>query len=915
MFALMVITRNRLARRDVTFGKVTLAQSSFLLSVLLPSILSAILLAEMLGSDPLGKLFDKLGGQCNPLAPVIIERIEENSPAATAGLKKDDIILKIAESNLDSIDDLSGGIAKPSTADIPITFTRSGQELSTSLKAELKFPKDDKDTSPLLVLRPLGIWLTQGWLQPRRGAWWFGAAGALAGGLVYLISYVAAWITIRTRFGLTDFFAWSISGCVYGALVAFAFYLDLRLPGAGGPELATMMFLDSPALPLTVGVPWILGSQLLAQFIFVGLSSFDSASDLDREWMGRCGGWILIAALTFFLISFLVFGALILLLQSSYIDAVREFVKVTVVPISGLSGIATAFLGKSGLTELAPNAAKQRWVKRVANIVLLIAAPLFVAGLIFMLSLTIDKLFIGTLLFEDFSISAGEPEDKVRQGFSAVWTEYLGPLLLATTVFGVSALLASWFVNINRFSLHAFYRNRLIRAFLGASRTRRPDLFTGFDDEDNPKLARLWPRKDAGIWQPFHVINMTLNLVSTKQYSWQERKAAPFTATPLHCGTGSLIETCERRGRNLRARNAPGAVVLFSNSVAVRKAMAVMRRAVRKITLRLPLQLRAKRRAYWIAQSQQAVVTVSRGAYRAAADYGGGISLGTAMAISGAAVSPNMGYHTSPTITFLMTMLNVRLGWWLGNPAYERKAAYKDDGPVWAIVPILEELLGATTEGRKYVYLSDGGHFENLGLYEMVRRRCRFILVVDAGCDRTFSFEELGNAVRKISVDLGVPVQFFGMENLRARSEEASSSHSTQAYHAVGVIDYRVIDGAVSNGIIIYIKPCYYGTEGSGIRGYAISHPDFPHQSTLDQWFTESQFESYRSLGFAIMDDILKQAYHATVGCEDFGLEAVFTALLNKAISKQGIELQTNEITGRAGDRRSEGGMDVTLPP
>ena len=149
--------------------------------------------------------------------------------------------------------------------------------------------------------------------------------------------------------------------------------------------------------------------------------------------------------------------------------------------------------------------------------------------------------------------------------------------------------------------------------------------------------------------------------------------------------------------------------------------------------------------------------------FRPSLEYGGGapfgLSLGTAMAISGAAASPNMGYHSSPSITLLLALFNVRLGWWLGNPGKEGEKTYKDEGPATAIVPLAEETFGLTTDDKPYVYLSDGGHFENLGLYEMVRRRCRFIVAIDAGCDPDFAFEDLGNAVRKIFIDLGIRIQ------------------------------------------------------------------------------------------------------------------------------------------------------------
>src|SRR5262249_11167637 len=146
-----------------------------------------------------------------------------------------------------------------------------------------------------------------------------------------------------------------------------------------------------------------------------------------------------------------------------------------------------------------------------------------------------------------------------------------------------------------------------------------------------------------------------------------------------------------------------------------------------------------------------------------------GISLGTAMAISGAAASPNMGYHSSPSVTLLLALFNARLGWWLGNPGPEGETTYKDDGPATAIIPLAEETFGLSTDDRPYVYLSDGGHFENLGLYEMVRRRCRFIVAVDAGCDPAFAFEDLGNAVRKIFIDLGIRITFKDLDKLKNR--------------------------------------------------------------------------------------------------------------------------------------------------
>ena len=157
-------------------------------------------------------------------------------------------------------------------------------------------------------------------------------------------------------------------------------------------------------------------------------------------------------------------------------------------------------------------------------------------------------------------------------------------------------------------------------------------------------------------------------------------------------------------------------------------------------------------------------------------DHAAGISLGTALAISGAAASPNMGYNSSPLVTLLLALFNVRLGWWLGNPGPQGEPSYyRSDGPKIAIEPFIAEMFGLTTDDGRYVYLSDGGHFENLGLYEMIRRRCRCIVVSDAGCDPEYGFEDLGNAVRKIAIDLGVYISFSELREIKRRARRTTA--------------------------------------------------------------------------------------------------------------------------------------------
>jgi hypothetical protein len=234
--------------------------------------------------------------------------------------------------------------------------------------------------------------------------------------------------------------------------------------------------------------------------------------------------------------------------------------------------------------------------------------------------------------------------------------------------------------------------------------------------------------------------------------------------------------------------------------------------------------------------------------YRPSKGYADAITLGTAVAISGAAASPNMGYHSSPVIAFIMTLFNARLGSWLGNPGAAGGKAWKHAGPTSATGSLVREAFGLTNDTSKWVYLSDGGHFENLGLYEMVRRRCRYLVVLDGGCDPGLTYGDLGNALRKIRIDLKIPVQF----------DEASlqALRDKTARFALGRIRYDAVDGAVPDGYLVYVKPLIRGNEAPDIASYYADHPDFPHESTANQFFSESQTESYRALGAQTITEI-----------------------------------------------------------
>ena len=269
--------------------------------------------------------------------------------------------------------------------------------------------------------------------------------------------------------------------------------------------------------------------------------------------------------------------------------------------------------------------------------------------------------------------------------------------------------------------------------------------------------------------------------------------------------------------------------------------------------------------------------------YRSTRSYGGPISLATAVAISGAAVSPKMGYHSSPVVAFLLTLFNIRLGWWLGNPGHAGQATFKNPAPKLMLGPLISEAFGLSGVGNPYVYLSDGGHFDNLGLYEMVRRHCGHIIVIDAGADQNVAFFDLGNAVHKIRVDLGVEIRMSDRMFIKPRVKDKDKSPSG-AYCAVGRIEYG---SGLPAGRLLYIKPCIYEGEPLDVASRASRCPDFPHESTADQFFSESQFESYRALGQHIIEAIRKEPCWEYLRLDDF-MEQARAHIWNQGVSNNG---------------------------
>lgn len=571
----------------------------------------------------------------------------------------------------------------------------------------------------------------------------------------------------------------------------------------GSAWLLTNLFSEAARLwnAVTLGPPLVILVFSATIALHIGLMGRDFP-DARREWWSRLGGWLLMVVVVWVGWFGIALGAPLVLHSAQ----VSEWVRWSLASGWLASTLAGVLVGKS------PAVGKQHprnWV----DLVIRITPAVFVVGLLTLLSLLIDS-------FLNFSISRQLPAYICDRGpagthfsHSIACHVYMmnlsldGRLLfyMFLGLLGMTVLL-SLRVDINEFSLHHLYRNRLIRCYLGASnRTRKPQPFTGFcagDDLALKALAPSHPDPDGiGYRGPYPIINAALNLVAGKELAWQKRKAASFVFTPRFCGyelpvLEAITDDC---GADPDHR--------------------------------------------------------LNGCYRPTARFagaGGGTSLGTALAISGAAASPNMGYHSSPPLAFLLTVFNVRLGWWMGNPARSR---WMNPSPRFGLRYLAQELFGFAGAESSFVYLSDGGHFENLGLYELVRRRCRLILACDATQDGAYAFSDLGGAIRKCYTDLGIPIA-MDVNPIRPHQDPARS-----LWHcAIGTIHYERADCHATPGTLIYLKASLTGDESTDLLSYHSQHPDFPHQSTADQWFDESQFESYRRLGHHTVKTVFQEA-------------------------------------------------------
>jgi len=529
---------------------------------------------------------------------------------------------------------------------------------------------------------------------------------------------------------------------------------------AQGPEGNWLAYIWGPSM--------VLYAFSLTVVILIGMLGRQSKEGV-REWWSRFGAWLIIYGVGWMIVSAAAsFGPLlsaVLFQESTW----KWGASLT----GGWLGTTLAGLLAANSDSTGKRAAKSTKSK-VLEFIARIAPFIFIFGLLVAIATVLHLVILNA----SNSVWTNMADLQHRHWLLMDSANHF----VVAILIGVCAALMLLFamrVDINEFSLNAFYRSRLVRCYLGATRvndpTRSPQNFTGFDDNDDLFLTKL----TAG---PVHIVNCALNLGGSKDLALHTRHSAIFTLTPLRCGT---------RYRDL---------------------------------------------GYWSTAEfcgPNAIPT-----------------LGQAIAVSGAAASPNMGYHTSPVVAFVMTIFNVRLGWWFPNPKCRKPG---NSSPWFSLRYLISELFGGANDQSSYVAVSDGGHFENLAAYELIKRQCRLIIISDAECDSEYGFEGLGRLIRMCKVDFNVTVT-IDVNPIRL----ADSGWSTSRW-AVGSIRYP---DQAEPGTLIYLKASMTGEESTDVQQYKSAHSTFPHESTGNQFYAEDQFESYRALGYDIATQAMQVFRH-----------------------------------------------------
>ncbi len=511
---------------------------------------------------------------------------------------------------------------------------------------------------------------------------------------------------------------------------------------------------DFAPVTATFGPPLLLLAFVFANALETGLMGawFEEG---DREWWASITGYVLFWSTAWCVVFGLVYFGPLLVLTPIADGSLQTLLHSSLVLGWLATTVGGVMAGKNAGSESSGNGS------RPLRLFATLAPWVFLIGLLILAS-----------LFCAWVLWFIEPEANRHNGANWFVNTFGQPtarsLWGAVAVCLIVALSTGLMVSVNLFSLHALYANRLIRCYLGASRPK------------SRWLGRDWTRtnRDRQGWLP---------LIR----DWGPGRGGAPTAIPSDAEpprrenylTG-FDSTDDLPMRDLRIGPARKGAEEDPQQPYVGPLLVV----------NTALNLVGGDELAWQERKAESFVINpyhcgSKSTGYARTDDADELTVGRAMAVSGAAASPNMGYHSYPPLTALMTIFNVRLGWWIQNPSRPNfRDKWTADSPKrWR--RLLDEMLGKTNERGAYVYLSDGGHFENLGAYELVRRRCRYIVVCDSSADPEFAFEDLGNLIRRVRNDFGIRID-IDINRLRPLPNE----HRSSWHCAIGTIRYEDVD-------------------------------------------------------------------------------------------------------------------------
>jgi hypothetical protein len=389
--------------------------------------------------------------------------------------------------------------------------------------------------------------------------------------------------------------------------------------------------------------------------------------------------------------------------------------------------------------------------------------------------------------------------------FAQGWQMWL-LFLLPLAAFFLATARNVEFLNLS--SLHAFYQARIVRSYLGAANGARLGAGPGalsalgevppvlpvrrrhipVDDlnaEDDIALEHYRPQDCGG---PVHLLNVCINQTRDPRGGLfnQDRRGLP-----LSVASGGLIKVSQERWERPPAQGLP--------------------------------------------------------------------SLGGWMAISGAAIAPGLGNLTRGGISALATFAGIRLGYWW-NVSARTGAEHRWPRLFVKSCGVLSETFGSFLGGRgDNWFLTDGGHFENTGAYALLAERAQVIVLADCGADPRYGFDNLEDLVRKARIDLQADILFQRPRRATAATgdipaglarfgslNDLASPEST-ACLALAKVQYG--GAQPSTGILLVIKPNLCDGLPVDLVNFKRQNPDFPQETTADQFFSEAQWESYFHLG------------------------------------------------------------------